>query len=70
MSPVERSQLRQAALLPKWRAALDVLVTEASVVLIGACQLGDGAPLDDTDLTRLKVAALRIVDAQETLRGH
>ncbi len=70
MSPGERSQLRQAALLPKWRAALDVLVTEASVVLIGARQLGEGAPLGDTDLTRLKVAALRIFDAQEALRGH
>jgi hypothetical protein len=67
MTPSERSRLRQAALLPRWRAALDVLGTEASVVLIGACQLGDGAPLDDTDMTRLRVAALRIFDAQEVL---
>lgn len=70
MSPAERSQLRQAALLPKWRAALEVLVTEASVVLIGACQLGDGAPLDDADMSRLRVAALRIFDAQEVLRAR
>lgn len=70
MSSVERSQLRQAALLPKWRAALDVLATEASVVLVGARQLTDGAPLDDIDLVRLRVAALRIFDAQEALRGH
>ena len=67
MSPAERSQLRQAAMLPNWRSALEVLVTEANVVLIGACQLGDGAPLDDTDLDRLRVAALRIFDAQEVL---
>ena len=70
MSPAERSQLRQAAMLPRWRAALDVLVTEASVVLIGATQLSDGTALDDTDLARLQVAALRIFDAQEVLRAH
>ncbi|KZC22335.1 hypothetical protein RHOFW104T7_01300 [Rhodanobacter thiooxydans] len=70
MSPAERSQLRQAAMLPRWRAALDVLVTEASVVLIGANQLGDGQPLEDADLTRLRVAALRIFDAQEVLHAR
>lgn len=70
MTPAERSQLRQAALLPRWKAALEVLVAEASVVLIGASQLGDGAPLDDTDLSRLRVAALRIFDAQEVLSAR
>ncbi|TAM57200.1 MAG: DNA primase [Rhodanobacter sp.] len=68
MSPAERSQLRQAALLPRWRAALGVLATEANVLLIAACQLGDGEPLDDTDLTRLRVAAVRVFDAVEVLR--
>jgi len=67
MTPAERSQIRQAALLPRWKAALEVLVTEANVVLIGASQLGDGTPLDDSDTTRLRVAALRIFDAQEVL---
>jgi len=67
MTPAERSQLRQAALLPRWKAALEVLVTEANVVLIGASRLGDGTPLDDSDTTRLRVAALRIFDAQEVL---
>ncbi|MCW0202852.1 MAG: hypothetical protein OJI74_13385 [Rhodanobacter thiooxydans] len=57
-------------MLPRWRAALDVLVTEASVVLIGANQLGDGQPLEDADLTRLRVAALRIFDAQEVLHAR
>lgn len=70
MSPAERSQLRQAAMLPRWRAALDALVTEASVVLISACQIGDGAPIDAADMTRLRVAALRIFDAQEVLRDR
>lgn len=70
MTPAERSQLRQAALLPKWRAALESLVTEANVVLLGAVQLGEGVELDDTDLTRLRVAALRIFDAQEVLNAR
>jgi hypothetical protein len=70
MTPAESSQFRQAALLPRWKAALIVLSTEASVVLIGATQPGDGAPLDDADLTRLRVAALRIFDAQEVLNAR
>lgn len=70
MSTAERSQLRQAAMLPRWHAALGVLVTEASVMLIGACQLSEGRPLDDADLTRLRVAAVRIFDAQEVLHAR
>lgn len=68
MTPAERSQLRQAALLPRWRAALDVLATEASVLLIAACQLGDGDLLDDVELTRMRVAALKVFDAQAVLQ--
>jgi len=68
MTPAERSQLRQAALLPRWRAALDVLATEASVLLIAACQLCDGEPLDEADLIRLRVAALKVFDVVEVLR--
>jgi hypothetical protein len=70
MSPSERSQLRQAALIPRWRAALDVLATEAGVVLIAANQLGDGLSLSDTGLSRLRVAALRVFDAQEVLHAR
>ena len=70
MTPAERSQLRQAAMFPRWRAALGVLVAEANVLLIGACQLGEGQPLNDADLTRLRVAALRIFDAQEVLHAR
>ena len=69
MTPAERSLLRQAALLPRWRAAIDALAHEASVVLIAACHLGDGEPLDDADLTRVRVACLRIFDAKEVLHG-
>lgn len=67
MTPLERSQLRQAALLPRWRAALDVLATEATVLLIAAGQLSDGAPLNDTDLFRLRTAAVRVLDVVEVL---
>jgi hypothetical protein len=67
MSPAQRSEFRQAALIPRWRAALDVLVVETTVVLIAANQLGDGVPLADTDLARVRLSALRAFDAQEVL---
>ena len=70
MTPTERSQFKQAALLPKWRAALDVLTTEATVLQIAACKMGDGFTLDDDELTRMRISALRIFDAKEVLHGH
>lgn len=68
MSPANRSQLRQAALLPRWRAATEVLSHEATVLLIAANKMGDGEPLDEADLTRLRVAALKVFDVVEVLR--
>ncbi|OOG63285.1 hypothetical protein B0E46_09710 [Rhodanobacter sp. B04] len=70
MTPSERSQLRQAALIPRWHAALNVLVTEANVVLAASNQLGDNRPLNDADLTRVRLCALRIFDAAEVLHGN
>src|SRR6185312_12677922 len=70
MTPTERSQLRQAALLPRWRAALEVLTTEATVLQIAASKMGDGFTLDDDELTRMRISALRIFDAKEVLHGH
>ena len=70
LSHAERSQLRQAALLPRWKAAMDVLVHEAGIALVAGNQLADGIPLSEDDLTRLQVAALRIFDAQEALRAR
>lgn len=67
MTPAERSQMRQAALLPRWKAALEVLGHEASVVLIAANKLGQGDLLDDEELTRMRISALRIFDAKEVL---
>jgi len=70
MTPAERSQFRQAALLPKWRAALDVLSLESELLLIAANQLADNIPLNDADLTRVRVACLRIFDAGEVLHAR
>ncbi|MGA0587260.1 hypothetical protein ACO2Q2_09055 [Dyella sp. KRB-257] len=67
MTPIERSQLRQAAMLPRWRAALEVLTHEAAVVLIAANKMGDGEALDDDELTRMRVAALKVFDCGEVL---
>lgn len=70
MTPVERSQLRQVALLPRWRAALEVLAHETNVVLIAANVVAGGEELAEADRTRLRVAALRIFDAQEALNAR
>lgn len=70
MSSAERSQLRQAAMLPRWRAALNVLDTEAMVLLLAGNQLAENRSLNDTDLTRVRVACLRVFDAKQVLEVH
>lgn len=70
MSPAERSQLRQAAMLPRWRAALNVLDTEAMVLLLAGNQLAENRSLNDADLTRVRVACLRVFDAKLALEVH
>lgn len=70
MTPIERSQFRQAALFPKWRAAVDVLAHEATVLQIAASRMGDGLALDDDELTRMRISALKIFDAQEVLNAR
>jgi len=32
--------------------------------------MGDGFTLDDDELTRMRISALRIFDAKEVLHGH
>lgn len=68
MSPAERSRLRQAAMLPRWCAALEVLSHEAAVLLIAADKLGEGFELDDDELTRMRIAALKVFDARDALQ--
>jgi hypothetical protein len=70
MLPAERSELRQVALYPKWRAALEVLTHEANVLLIAASKLGDGFALDDDELTRMRISALKVFDAGEVLNAR
>lgn len=70
MTPSERSQLRQAAMIPRWRAALEVLTHEATVTLIAANRLADGHSLEPDELLRMQAAALRIFDAGEVLNAR
>lgn len=70
MGPEQRRELRRQSLITKHQAALSVLETEATVLLIAANKLGDGEPLNDTDLTRVRVAALRVFDAREALSAR
>lgn len=67
MTPAERSQLRQAALLPRWRAALEALSLETTVLLIAANKLAEGFALNEEDLARLRVSALRVLECSEVL---
>lgn len=67
MSQAEKSAMRQAALIPRWRAALEVLKHEACVIQIAATLLADGKVPTPEQSHRLNVAALRIFDAWEVL---
>lgn len=70
MTPQQQRELQQAARIPKWSSAVDVLSIEASILLIAATQLGEGLPLCAEDMSRLRIAAMRIFDAQEVLRAR
>ncbi|MFK2876869.1 hypothetical protein [Rhodanobacter hydrolyticus] len=67
LTPQQRREFRQTAMIPRCRAALNVLATESTVLLLAADQLSDGHPLSPNDLTRVRVAALRVFDAKEVL---
>lgn len=67
MTAAERSHLRQAALIPRIKAAIEVLHHEALVVLIAASKLGDGYALTGDELARMRVASLRVFDCSEVL---
>ena len=67
MTPGQRSQFKQASLIPRWNAALNVVVNETTVMQIALNKVLGGEALAEDDLTRLHVAALRIFDAREVL---
>jgi hypothetical protein len=70
LTPQQRREYRQAALIPRWHAALNALDVETNVLLFAANQLGDGIPLSAADLTRVRAAAIHIFDAKEVLRAR
>jgi hypothetical protein len=70
LSPAERREYRQHALLPKWRAALESLSFEATVVMIAAAKLSDGEPLEPHEQVRMGKSALAIFDASEVLNAR
>jgi len=67
LTPAERHQLRQASMVSRTQAAVTVLGKEANVLLIAANKLAGGESLTGNELTRMRVAALRVFDAQEVL---
>lgn len=67
MSPEKRRELRQQSLITKHQAALSILDIEATILEIAAARVGEGIPLADADLTRIRVAALRIHDCRAVL---
>jgi hypothetical protein len=67
LSDSERRQLHQSLVVSKAQAAMTVLSKEANVLLIAANKLSDGEPLTPDELTRMRVAALKVFDAQEVL---
>ncbi len=67
LSPAERSALREAGRVAEWRAALNVLGLEASVVACAAQITLGGKSLNLDDSDRLGLALRRIDDAREVL---
>ena len=70
LTPAERSKARQDALIPRWRAALEVLTHEATVLLIAAGKMGVGELLDDEELTRMRISASKIRECSEVLNAR
>jgi len=70
LSPAERSKARQDALIPRWRAALQVLTHEATVLLIAAGKMGNGDLLDDDELERMRLSATKIRECSEVLHAR
>lgn len=68
LSPAEQSAMRQAAKIPNWKAALDMLALEGRVVQIAASWIAAGIVLDDEQTDRLDLAANRISEAREVLQ--
>jgi len=68
MTPADKQAARQAMRESAWRAALNVLGTEATVVEVAATMIGRTGPLTPDDIDRVRVAGDRIHSAREVLR--
>ena len=70
MSFAERSALREHGRQSQWRAALNVIDLEATVVQIAARQMLTKQPLDESDYQRLVVASNRITNSRTILNAR
>ena len=69
-TPEERRQARQWAQEARWKAALEVLAVEVSVIFLAGRQLATWQPLSDEDDKRLALAVQRVRDSREVLNGR
>ena len=71
MDPTQRRELREYAKQSNWRAALNVLALEGTIVLIAAHDIHHlGGLGSSADLARLRLALDRITSAREVLHGR
>lgn len=67
MTPAERHELRECQRQSQWRAALEVLYLESTVILIAIRQLCDDVGITEDDYQRMKLAVERVANAREVL---
>jgi hypothetical protein len=70
MSFAERAALREHGRQAQWKACLNALAYEATIIVIAARMLKRGEPLDDGDEHRVDQALDRITAAQEVFNAR
>ncbi|MBL0029151.1 MAG: hypothetical protein IPO95_08790 [Rhodanobacteraceae bacterium] len=66
-STAGRREASEFARQAQWRAALNVLAFEATIIVIAARELREGKPLATDDDARLILACERVIDAKAVL---
>jgi hypothetical protein len=69
MTREEKRELRERRRQSQWRAALDALCFEATVVLMAVAQFVNDEPFTKNDFNRLKQAIELIANAREVLNA-